>query len=119
MFCQIASLLLPIYYFCGAGAVTNAKPGSSGRSTSSLVCKLWPLLVMAKMTPVGVLPNCHRIPSEAFFGIVYSALTMNLAFARFTRRSAGVKFTKHALVGLHNGQQCFTFSGETFALLIL
>ncbi|WP_269460345.1 potassium channel family protein [Polynucleobacter necessarius] len=46
-----------------------------------------------RMTPIGSWPNAI-VTVEAFFGIVYSALTTGLAFARFTRPTAGVRFSK-------------------------
>jgi inward rectifier potassium channel len=61
-----------------------------------------------RMTPVGSWPNAI-VTFEAFFGIVYSALTTGLAFARFTRPTAGVRFSKVAVVGSHDGVQTFKF----------
>jgi len=40
---------------------------------------------------------------------VYSALTTGLAFARFTRPTAGVRFSKVAVVGNHDGIKTFKF----------
>jgi inward rectifier potassium channel len=61
-----------------------------------------------QMIPVGFLPNAI-VSFEAFFGIVFSALTTGLAFARFTRPTAGVRFSKTALIGLHDGQKVLRF----------
>ena len=60
------------------------------------------------MTPVGPLPNTI-VTFEAFFGVVYSALTTGLAFARFTRPTAGVRFTRMAVVAIHNGVKTLKF----------
>lgn len=61
-----------------------------------------------QMTPVGYWPN-SIVTFEAFFGIVYSALTTGLAFSRFTRPAAGVRFAKVAVVGSHDGMSTFKF----------
>ncbi len=95
------------YLACGVGAITNTEPGSlidlfyfSAQTMSTIG--------YGQMTPVGHWPN-SIVTFEAFFGIVYSALTTGLAFARFTRPTAGVHFSKVAVVGLHNGMKSFKF----------
>jgi inward rectifier potassium channel len=95
------------YLACGPGAITNAQPNSlvdlfffSAQTMSTIG--------YGQMTPVGHLPNAI-VTFEAFFGIVYSALATGLAFARFTRPTAGVRFAKVAVVGMHNGSKSFKF----------
>lgn len=100
-------LFAAAYLVCGEGAITNAEPGSL------LDAFFFSIQTMAtigygRMTPVGHWPNLI-VAFEAFFGIVYSALTTGLAFARFTRPTAGVRFTKMAVVGLHNGVPTLKF----------
>lgn len=61
-----------------------------------------------RMTPIGSWPNAI-VTFEAVFGIVYSALTTSLAFARFTRPTAGVRFSKVAVIGSHDGVKILKF----------
>lgn len=95
------------YFLCGPGAVTNARPNSISDLFFFSV-QTMATIGYGQMTPVGVWPNAI-VTLEAFFGIIFSALATGLAFARFTRPSAGVKFSKMALVGSHNHQKVIRF----------
>lgn len=103
-----ANLLFAIAYLvCGEGAITNAQPGSLLDAFFFSV-QTMATIGYGRMTPIGTWPNMI-VTFEAFFGIVYSALTTGLAFARFTRPTAGVRFSKVAVVGSHDGVQTFKF----------
>lgn len=103
-----ANLLFAIAYLvCGDGAITNAQSGSLLDAFFFSV-QTMATIGYGRMTPVGTWPNTI-VTFEAFFGIVYSALTTGLAFARFTRPTAGVRFSKVAVVGSHDGIQTFKF----------
>lgn len=103
-----ANLIFAIAYLaCGDGAITNAQSGSLLDAFFFSV-QTMATIGYGRMTPVGSLPN-SIVTFEAFFGIVYSALTTGLAFARFTRPTAGVRFSKVAVVGSHDGVQTFKF----------
>lgn len=103
-----ANLLFAVAYLaCGEGAITNARPGSLV-DTFFFSVQTMATIGYGRMTPVGPWPNAI-VTFEAFFGIVYSALTTGLAFARFTRPTAGVRFTEIAVVSLHNGVRALKF----------
>ena len=103
-----ANLLFAFAYLaCGDGAITNTKPGSL-LDTFFFSVQTMATIGYGRMTPIGSWPNAI-VTFEAFFGIVYSALTTGLAFARFTRPTAGVRFSKVAVVGSHDGIQTFKF----------
>lgn len=103
-----ANLLFAVgYLLCGDGAITHAEPGSL-IDTFFFSVQTMATIGYGKMTPVGYAPNII-VTFEAFFGIVYSALTTGLAFARFTRPTAGVRFTKTAVVGMHDGVKTLKF----------
>lgn len=95
------------YFLCGPGSVTNAR---FNHLTDLFFFSVQTMATIGygQMTPVGLWPNAI-VSFEAFFGIVFSALTTGLAFARFTRPTAGVKFSKMALIGLHNGEKVLRF----------
>jgi len=95
------------YLACGDGAITNADPGSL-LDVFFFSVQTMATIGYGRMTPVGSWPNAI-VTFEAFFGIVYSALTTGLAFARFTRPTAGVRFSKVAVVGSHDGVRTFKF----------
>lgn len=95
------------YLACGEGAITNAGPGSLLDAFFFSV-QTMATIGYGRMTPVGSWPNAI-VTFEAFFGIVYSALTTGLAFARFTRPTAGVRFSEVAVVGSHDGVQTLKF----------
>ncbi len=95
------------YLACGDGAITNTEPGSLLDAFFFSV-QTMATIGYGRMTPVGHWANAI-VTFEAFFGIVYSALTTGLAFARFTRPTAGVRFSKVAVIGSHDGVQTFKF----------
>jgi len=95
------------YLACGEGAITDAEPGSL-LDVFFFSVQTMATIGYGRMTPVGSWPNAI-VTFEAFFGIVYSALTTGLAFARFTRPTAGVRFSKVAVVGSHDGVKTFKF----------
>ncbi len=95
------------YIACGDGAITSAQPGSL-LDVFFFSVQTMATIGYGRMTPVGSWPNAI-VTFEAFFGIVYSALTTGLAFARFTRPTAGVRFSKVAVVGNHDGVKTFKF----------
>lgn len=95
------------YLWCGDGAITNAQPGSL-LDVFFFSVQTMATIGYGRMTPVGHWPN-GIVTFEAFFGIVYSALTTGLAFARFTRPTAGVRFSKVAIVGNHDGIKTLKF----------
>ena len=95
------------YLACGPGAITNTKPGSL-IDVFYFSVQTMATIGYGQMTPVGHWPN-SIVTFEAFFVIVYSALTTGLAFARFTRPTAGVRFSKVAVVGNHDGTRTLKF----------
>ena len=95
------------YLACGEGAITHAQPGSL-LDVFFFSVQTMATIGYGRMTPIGSWPNAI-VTFEAFFGIVYSALTTGLAFARFTRPTAGIRFSKVAVVGSHDGVQTFKF----------
>ena len=103
-----ANLLFALgYLMCGEGAITHAEPGSLVDAFFFSV-QTMATIGYGRMTPVGYGPNAI-VTFEAFFGIVYSALTTGLAFARFTRPTAGVRFSKAAVIGWHDGLKTLKF----------
>ena len=103
-----ANLLFAFAYLaCGDGAITHAQSGSLLDAFFFSV-QTMATIGYGRMTPVGSWPNAI-VTFEAFFGIVYSALMTGLAFARFTRPTAGVRFSKVAVVGNHNGTKTLKF----------
>ena len=95
------------YLACGPGAISNTNPNSLIEVFFFSV-QTMATIGYGRMTPIGTWPNAI-VTFEAFFGIVYSALTTGLAFARFTRPTAGVRFSKVAVVGNHDGVKTFKF----------
>jgi inward rectifier potassium channel len=103
-----ANLLFAFAYLaCGDGAITHAQPGSL-LDVFFFSVQTMATIGYGRMTPIGHWANAI-VTFEAFFGIVYSALTTGLAFARFTRPTAGVRFSKVAVIGSHDGVQTFKF----------
>jgi inward rectifier potassium channel len=94
------------YLLCG-DVIRNAEPGSF-MDTFFFSVQTMATIGYGYMTPIGHMANMV-VAVEAFFGIVYSALTTGLAFARFTRPTPGVRFSKVAVMGSHNHQPALKF----------
>jgi len=46
---------------------------------------------------------------ESLFGIIFTALATGLVFAKFSRATARIRFSKHAVITQHNGKRTLVF----------
>jgi inward rectifier potassium channel len=56
-----------------------------------------------KMSPQGILPNL-LVTMEALTGMISMAIVAGVLFARFSRPTARVLFSRVALIGMHDGK---------------
>jgi inward rectifier potassium channel len=85
-----------LYYACGDG-IENARQDSFADMFFFSVQTL-ATIGYGKMTPVGLIPNL-LVALEALIGVISVPMMAGLAYARFTRATAGVIFSKHAVIG--------------------
>ncbi len=61
-----------------------------------------------KMEPVSLVSNL-LVSAEALFGLLGLAMVTGLVFAKFSRPTARVRFSRHAIVAPRDGVQCLMF----------
>lgn len=90
-----------LYLSCG-DCVVNARPGSFIDRFFFSVQTL-ATIGYGQLTPVGLMANL-LVAVEALVGMLFLALVAGLVYARFTRPTAGVLFSRRAVIGLFEGQ---------------
>ena len=83
------------YLACGSG-IENARPGSFGDAFFFSV-QTMATIGYGRMVPVSVAANL-LVTAEAGIGLFGIAVAAGLMFARFTRASAGVRFSRSMVV---------------------
>jgi inward rectifier potassium channel len=99
------------YTLCGPGALEGAATtGLDNRYFEAFFFSVQTLATIGygKITPVGIAANL-LVTVEALFGMFGIALMSGLLFARFSRPTARVKFSKVALISPQDGVPCFMF----------
>lgn len=101
-----------LYFLCGPGALYGLNP-TAGTSDQYWSCFFFSVQTLAtigygQMSPVGWV--AHTLVSiQALFGLVGVAMTTGVVFARFSRPTAKVVFSRQALVGTVDGDRLFYF----------
>lgn len=90
-----------LYLSCG-DCVVNARPGSFIDRFFFSVQTL-ATIGYGQLTPVGLMANL-LVAVEALVGMLFLALVAGLVYARFTRPTAGVLFSRSAVVGWFDGK---------------
>lgn len=94
------------YMACGDG-IENARPGSFGDAFFFSV-QTMATIGYGRMVPISVLANI-LVTAEAGVGLFGVAVAAALMFARFTRPSAGVRFSQSAVVTQLDGKPTLMF----------
>jgi len=99
------------YLLCGPGALDGASRESTQKAFSDAFffsVQTFATIGYGRITPVGLAANL-LVTFEALFGLLGVALSTGLLFARFSRPTARVRFSKHALIASHDGVQSLVF----------
>ncbi len=101
-----------LYLACGSGALVGASTGLGSAFLRAFVFSVETLATIGygNIVPVGVLPN-FIVVAEALVGVLGFALATGLLFARFSRPTARIVFSRRALIAPYRG-------GRAFMLLI-
>jgi inward rectifier potassium channel len=107
-----ANLLFAIaYLFCGAGALSaQARSGIDSQFLQSFFFSIHTLATIGygTISPVGIAANVI-VSIESFIGLFGLALCTSLLFARFSRPTAKILFSDHAVIAPYRGITAFEF----------
>ena len=102
-----ANLLFAGLYLLQPGSIDQAKPGDFGDAFFFSV-QTMATIGYGKLTPNTVYANL-LVTVQTVFAMLLLALTTGMMFARFSRPTARVLFSHHAVVGLYNGAPMLSF----------
>jgi inward rectifier potassium channel len=103
----VTNLLFAIAYFLGGDCLANAKPGSL-LDTFFFSVQTLATIGYGAMYPKTLYANA-LVAVEALVGLLGVAMITGLTFARFSRPSARVLFSRVAVVAPYNGQPTLMF----------
>jgi inward rectifier potassium channel len=95
------NLLFAVFYLLGNGSIANARPGTFADAFFFSVETL-STIGYGQMSPATLYGNVV-MTAEALAGVMLIAVAAGLMFARFSRPTARVLFSKVAVVGPFNG----------------
>jgi len=99
------------YLACGADALVGSGLGSMGGRFGQAFffsVETFATIGYGQIAPNGVPANVI-VTIEALVGLMYQALATGLLFARFTRPTAAVLFSRHAVIAPYNGGSALMF----------
>lgn len=102
----LANILFAMLYLVQPGAITNAQPGSFADAFFFSVETI-ATIGYGVMAPATVYANLV-MTVESAVGLLFVAMTTGLVFARFSRPTARVMFSRVAVIGPHNGKPALT-----------
>jgi inward rectifier potassium channel len=98
------------YVACGPGALTGAAAMPGGRFSQAFFFSVQTFATIGYGTigPNSMAANLV-VTIEALVGLMYQALATGLLFARFTRPTAALLFSRHAVIGPYADRQGLMF----------
>jgi inward rectifier potassium channel len=103
----IANVIFACLYLLQPGAIGQAKPGDFGDAFFFSV-QTMATIGYGKLTPDTVYANL-LVTLQTVFAMLLLAVTTGLIFARFSRPTARVMFTRNVVIGPHNGTPTLSF----------
>jgi inward rectifier potassium channel len=102
-----ANVLFACLYLLQPGAIGQAKPGDFGDAFFFSV-QTMATIGYGKLTPDTVYANL-LVTVQTVFAMLLLALTTGMMFARFSRPTARVLFSRSAIIGRYNGAPVLSF----------
>jgi inward rectifier potassium channel len=97
-----ANLLFALFYLADEAAIANARPGSFADAFFFSV-QTMATIGYGQMSPATIYANLI-VTAETLFGLIFLGLAAGLAFARFSRPTARILFSRVAVIGPYNGK---------------
>jgi inward rectifier potassium channel len=102
-----ANVVFAGLYLLQPGAIGSARPGDFGDAFFFSV-QTMATIGYGKLTPDTVYANL-LVTVQTVFAMLLLALTTGMMFARFSRPTARVLFSRNAIIGIYNGQPVLSF----------
>jgi inward rectifier potassium channel len=99
-------LFATLYRICGAGAI--GPNGNGWLAAFFFSVETFSTIGYGNMAPVGLAANLV-MTFEAFAGLLWVALSTGIVFARFSRPTARIVFSRTALIAPYRGMTAFEF----------
>ncbi len=99
--------LFAALYVAGGDCISGARPGSFADAFNFSV-ETMTTVGYGHLSPHGTWGYAVA-DTESFVGVVLVAMATGLVFAKFSRPTSRVMFSKVAVIGLHNGRRCLMF----------
>jgi inward rectifier potassium channel len=103
----VANVIFACLYLLQPGAIGQARPGDFGDAFFFSV-QTMATIGYGKLTPDTVYANL-LVTVQTVFAMLLLALTTGMMFARFSRPTARVLFTRNAVIGAYNGAPVLSF----------
>ena len=103
----VVNLVFAILYVTDRGGIANARPGSFADAFFFSV-QTMATIGYGRMVPISNAANI-LVTIEAGLGLFGMAVAASLLFARFTRATAGVRFSRNAVITMFDGKPTFMF----------
>lgn len=99
------------YLACGTGALLDTGPAPAQSSFARAFyfsVETFSTIGYGNIVPQGTAPNLVVV-AEALVGLLWLALATGLLFARFSRPTAKILFSRHAIIAPYHGITAFEF----------
>ncbi len=102
------------FVLCGPGALVGAQPGAGGAETAAFArafffsVETFSTIGYGNIGPAGLAANLV-VTVEALVGLLWLALATGLLFARFSRPTARILFSRTAVIAPYRGIRAFEF----------
>ena len=100
-----------VFVLCGPGALQTALPGAGVAGFARAFffsVETFSTIGYGNVAPVGMAANLV-VTVEALVGLLWLALATGLLFARFSRPTARIRFSRTAVIAPYRGIQAFEF----------
>jgi inward rectifier potassium channel len=103
----IANLIFACFYLFQTGAIGQARPGSFADAFFFSI-QTMATIGYGKLTPDTIYANL-LVTLQTVFAMLLLAVTTGLIFARFSRPTARIMYTRNIVIGPHNGTPTLSF----------
>jgi inward rectifier potassium channel len=101
VFYLLSNGVFALIYLAGGNCIAQARPGSFADAFFFSV-QTMSTIGYGSLSPIGTYANLV-VTVEATFGLLLTAMTTGLVFAKFSTPTARILFSRHVVIGTHDG----------------